>query len=249
MPRDADSELLDIHQAARFLQVSETSLRRWTNAGQLRCLRVGLRRERRFRRADLLAFMGATLEAATARQVVETRGSARIGGKDVTFGTHLCALYDSEPALTRMASAFLCEAIPAGGYCFVVGDDAETRLIAEALGSETDVADARHNGRLTQAPYAVSPTDQLAWWESHFIQAQRQGARELRAVGVVKAFRGVARELVPEFEASFDQHIARRFPVVTMCLYDVRHFSGTAILQALKCHHDSLQYPPRHWLG
>jgi len=50
-------DLLDIKQAARFLLVSETSLRRWTNAGQLACLRVGRKRERRFRRADLLAFM------------------------------------------------------------------------------------------------------------------------------------------------------------------------------------------------
>ena len=33
-------ELLDIEQAARFLNVSETSLRRWTNAGRLACLRV-----------------------------------------------------------------------------------------------------------------------------------------------------------------------------------------------------------------
>ena len=53
-----DSEpLLDIEQAARFLNVSETSLRRWTNDGRLACLRVGRRRERRFRRADLLAFL------------------------------------------------------------------------------------------------------------------------------------------------------------------------------------------------
>jgi excisionase family DNA binding protein len=50
-------DLLDIKQAARYLQVSETSLRRWTNSGQLACLRVGRKRERRFRRADLLAFM------------------------------------------------------------------------------------------------------------------------------------------------------------------------------------------------
>lgn len=50
-------ELLDIKQAARFLKVSETSLRRWTNSGRLPCLRVGRRRERRFRRADLLAFL------------------------------------------------------------------------------------------------------------------------------------------------------------------------------------------------
>jgi excisionase family DNA binding protein len=52
-----EEDLLDIKQAARFLQVSETSLRRWTNAGRLACHRVGRKRERRFRRADLLAFM------------------------------------------------------------------------------------------------------------------------------------------------------------------------------------------------
>jgi len=44
-------EYLNIEQAARLLNVSETSLRRWTNSGRLACLRVGRRRERRFRRA------------------------------------------------------------------------------------------------------------------------------------------------------------------------------------------------------
>jgi len=44
------NELLDIGQAAAFLNVSEASLRRWTNSGRLVCLRVGQRRERRFRR-------------------------------------------------------------------------------------------------------------------------------------------------------------------------------------------------------
>jgi excisionase family DNA binding protein len=60
-------ELLDIEQAAKFLNVSETSLRRGTNAGRLACLRVGRRRERRFRRADLLAFMEDEPAAAQAR--------------------------------------------------------------------------------------------------------------------------------------------------------------------------------------
>jgi excisionase family DNA binding protein len=53
----APEEFLDIRQAAQFLQVSEASLRRWTHSGQLGYLRVGRKRERRFRRADLLAFM------------------------------------------------------------------------------------------------------------------------------------------------------------------------------------------------
>ena len=58
------AELLDIREAAAFLRVSATSLRRWTNAGQLPCLRIGGRHERRFRRADLLAFMGVAHRAA-----------------------------------------------------------------------------------------------------------------------------------------------------------------------------------------
>ena len=37
-------DLLDIRQAATLLKVSETSLRRWTNAGTLPCLRIDGRR-------------------------------------------------------------------------------------------------------------------------------------------------------------------------------------------------------------
>src|SRR4051812_43824984 len=93
-------ELLDIKQAAGFLQVSETSLRRWTNAGRLACLRVGLRRERRFRRADLLAFMEnqpAELAAAAERSTsAQDRQGTVISGVPVSYGTHLCALYGND---------------------------------------------------------------------------------------------------------------------------------------------------------
>ena len=41
---------------AELLGVSVNTVRRWTDAGRLACLRVGMKRERRFRRADLLAF-------------------------------------------------------------------------------------------------------------------------------------------------------------------------------------------------
>ena len=42
------TELLNIKEAAAFLKVSEASLRRWTNAGKLACMRLGAKRERRF---------------------------------------------------------------------------------------------------------------------------------------------------------------------------------------------------------
>ena len=49
--------LLTIEEAARYLRVSKTSLRRWTTDGSLECVRIGVRAERRFRRAALDRFL------------------------------------------------------------------------------------------------------------------------------------------------------------------------------------------------
>ena len=54
---DTTDALLNIKQAAKMLNVSEISLRRWSDAGKLPCLRIGGRRERRFHPADLLAYL------------------------------------------------------------------------------------------------------------------------------------------------------------------------------------------------
>lgn len=51
--------LLTIEEAANYLRVSKTSLRRWTNEGRLECVRVGVRAERRFRLEDLDRFLQA----------------------------------------------------------------------------------------------------------------------------------------------------------------------------------------------
>ena len=54
---DKNQSLLNTRQAAEILNVSEVSIRRWTTAGTLACVRVGAKRERRFRREDLFAFL------------------------------------------------------------------------------------------------------------------------------------------------------------------------------------------------
>src|SRR6266850_5436362 len=89
-------DLLDIKQAARFLNVSEASLRRWTNSRRLSCLRVGGRRERRFRRADLLAFAGEPPAAGPALAVTQHARDHETGGLPVSLGSHLCGLYASD---------------------------------------------------------------------------------------------------------------------------------------------------------
>src|SRR2546422_7439802 len=89
------SELLDIAQAAAFLHVSQMSLRRWTNSGRLPCFRVGGRRERRFRRADLLAFLERSGEPIRAPQ-----GPG-----------HLCGVYTRMAGRGGWGAGFLAAAV------------------------------------------------------------------------------------------------------------------------------------------
>jgi len=62
-----ESGLLDVREAARFLRVSETSIRRWTDSGKLKCYRVGEARHRRFTREDLFDFLRATTEKSHSK--------------------------------------------------------------------------------------------------------------------------------------------------------------------------------------
>ncbi len=63
-------QLLTIDEAARYLNVSKSSLRRWTNSGRLACHRIGVRGERRFAVTDLEGLLVtssiAALDAAAA---------------------------------------------------------------------------------------------------------------------------------------------------------------------------------------
>jgi len=118
-----EEALLDIKGAARFLGVSTTSLRRWTNSGRLACLRVGGRRERRFRLADLNAFLQdqparrheAALVPAPSRQV-------SIGGMAMPHGTHLCGLYSTNEGRARLIVSFLAGGLVPGSVCYLVAD-------------------------------------------------------------------------------------------------------------------------------
>ena len=51
------------------------------------------------------------------------------------------------------------------------------------------------------------------------------------------------------FERHYDYGLARRFPVITLCQYDARRFSGIGVLRALKCHEDTFRYPLARFLN
>ena len=220
-------ELLDIEQAARFLNVSETSLRRWTNAGRLACLRVGGRRERRFRRADLLAFI--------EEQPVLARA-----------GSHLCGFYASELSRTKFAVDFLADGFePRSVSYLVAAPDAREEILAELERRRPSLPADIDAGRLVLADFPTSPSARgiCAFWEAHFVAGAQTGARSLRAVG--DGARGPAllpRHELVEAELLADE-LSRRFQVPWLCLYDVRQASGLDVLAVLNSHQDMFGHP------
>ena len=223
-------DLLDIKQAAQFLKVSETSLRRWTNAGRLACLRVGHKRERRFRRADLLAF-------------VEQQPAG--DGPSAAHHSHVCGLYASHLSRVNLAVAFLADGLQPGSVSYLAAaPEARTEILAHlerrrpSLNADVDA------GRLVLSEYAASPLAQLDYWETTLAGATRAGAHSLRVVGDVSG--GLGTRLAPhelvEYELGYDR-LQQRFRVETLCLYDVRRSSGLGVLDVLQCHKDVFRYP------
>jgi excisionase family DNA binding protein len=249
MPQEiGDAEFLDIGQAAAFLNVSEASLRRWTNAGRLACLRVGQRRERRFRRDDLLGF----LEGKTSRIVPSVShgganevSEALASPATISRGSHLCGVYANDLGRTALVVPFLLDGLNEGSVCFLVGAVRATSDVLRNLKKKRpSIQDDVAAGRLIQSEYHLGPRSQVRYFRVLLEKTIAGGAQSFRIVGDLWGMRSRAsEEALLEYEADYDRLIARRFPVVTLCVYDARRFSGVEILDALKGHRDTFRYP------
>lgn len=242
------NELLDIGQAAAFLNVSEASLRRWTNSGRLPCMRVGQRRERRFRREDLIGFLenGASgIGAAVGREAGKKLENLPEMPVTVTHGSHLCGMYASDLGRITLTVPFLLDGLNEGSVCFLVGPTRFRNEILKGLKKkrpslQTDI-DA---GRLLLSEYHPALRAQNKYFRAVVDKKIAEGAQSFRIVGDVWGMRArVSEEFLVEYEADYDRLIARKYPVVTLCLYDARRFSGVEMLNALKGHRDTFRYP------
>lgn len=245
-------ELLDISEAARFLNVSETSLRRWTNAGILPCLRIGRRRERRFRRADLLAFLeqpaaaqhpthhkGGSMSVQALQEPVQTEPVAAI------HGNHLCGIYGTDAGRLDLAVPFLLDGLRRKSVCFLIAPSSEQRAIVKAMKNiRPSVGSDIKAGRLIVSEHQKSPAAQCRYFETAMKKAEDEGVESFRVVGDMWGLRLLvsAKEMV-ELEVGFERLIVPRFPVVALCAYDARKFTGVELLDALKDHEDTFRFP------
>ncbi len=233
-------KLLNTEEAARFLRVSEASIRRWSDAGVLPARRIGGRRERRFREADLVAYLG-TGQTSSGR-AVGAQAEINVGGLPLPLHSHVATFYDSDPGRLRLSVPFLADGIRAGQPCFLAAaDDVVTAYIGALRAEGVDVDSAVKEGRFVPVAGGPGSTVQGAmdFWEQQFWPARAGGQTVIRVVGEMSSERTLfaSDAEMMNYEIAFST-LSNRFPMVTLCQYDVREFDGETIFQAIKVHPD-----------
>ena len=226
-----NAKLLNTAEAASFLRVSQASVRRWSDSGLLAARRVGRRRERRFRQADLEHFLQPTAHPKRSGGLPR---ALNVGGTMVPLHAHLGTFFNSNPGRLRLAVPFLAEGLIAGQPCF---------LVAEGLALDAYVAGLRRQGIDVDAAISESRLKTAAGpgraVEEALTGAIAAGPNVLRVVGDMssarKGFQSDHRMI--DFEVAFNS-ITKRLPTVVLCQYDVREFGGETIFQAIRAHPD-----------
>jgi excisionase family DNA binding protein len=240
-------KLFNTKEAAEFLRVSQASIRRWSDAGLLPARRIGGRQERRFAEADLVRFLGdaqslvGTTPAASASQTA-AQTSVNVGGVPLPLHSHLAALYNTDAGRLRLAVPFFADGLRAGQPCYLAASAEVLSVYVEALRKEpgVDIEAALRLGQFVVVPGPGATVDEsVGFWERAFWRALAGGPTVLRVVGEMACERRLfsSEAEMMRYEVAFNT-LARRFPTVTLCQYDVREFDGEIVFQAIKLHPD-----------
>lgn len=233
---------LTITEAAEFLQVSETSLRRWTNSGKLRCFRIGGRSERRFLKEDLVAFM-RTMNLRPELQLAETETLS----ESVSEERHICLFFINQDEQWQMMRPYLLEHLGAGVPVLYIQDSTPAERIVELLRSEglpTDELFKRGLLRILKPEEAYLLTGRfdaqrmLAFMESAILGALAAGYKRVFLTGEMTwSLPNVpGAESMMQYEALLNPLVDKYPGVTIVCQYDLRRFDGPSVLEALLTH-------------
>jgi len=239
------------------LNVSEISLRRWTDAGKLSCLRIGGRRERRFKQQDLTDFLEVQSRSEPATKNVRGIADGKVTkifleGIAIDYGNHLCSLYETDIGRIKLSVPFLADGLRKGDKCFLIAATATQDVILESLMEVyPDTKTAIATSRLVLST-GMSTSDKFYdYLEQSFLQASRHGDQYMRVLGDMAwaVDKGMDVDDLMSFEMRYNHSLAKKFAVVSLCQYDSRKFTGTEIVKALKNHEDTFQFPLSRFVG
>jgi excisionase family DNA binding protein len=221
--------MLNTAEAARFLRVSQASIRRWADSGRLKASRVGGRRERRFKESDLVAFLG--------EQPAVAEPGVTVGSASVPVPGHVAGYYTTDEGGLRLTVPFLAEGLRLGQPCVLVATEATFKRYVAVLGGGA-------GAKLMHAVFkGGTAAAAIAQWEQRFAELAAQGAGVIRVAGEMAEEREMftSEDEMLRYEEAFEL-MSKRYPVVVICQYDVRAFSGLTVVRSFKAHPDMFAF-------
>jgi excisionase family DNA binding protein len=240
--------MLTLEEAARYLGVSKTSLRRWTKEGQLHCHRIGVRAERRFDKKMLDEFLlrrstGPALarEEASASEAVQQ--AARGGG----YHKHVCLYFRNPIEQWEAFRGYFLDHFKAGFPTTYLHHASSREQVMERVQQEgIDAQDAVNRGLLRMVPASESYLRQgifsadfmISFMRLILVRQAADGFRKHLVTGEMDWFftgtPGV--EEIHTYERRLNKLLDEYPDVTIVCQYDITKFDGEGVLQACGSH-------------
>jgi len=225
--------LLNVREAAEFLNVSEMTIRRWTNNGLLACYRIGGRRVRRFKVSDLTAF----LESKPAKRppagiALGPRGLAAPGG------SHIAHLSPAEDESFEIAASYVHRGLQDGETVCIVASDDRTSRILNALHHKGETVEKRRaSGQLNLSQGAETPGRQTR----RLLGLAERTDRRVRVFGDMTWTKDKGWRLADlgRLEDALN-HSPIPGSCLFLCQYALDRFTGREIMMAMETHTHSL---------
>ena len=162
-------------------------------------------------------------------------------------GNHLCGIYGTDAGRLDLAVPFLLEGLEKKSVCFLVAPSDVLKDVAREMKEKRPSLDSDIKaGRLILTEHQKTPAAQCRYFEIAMKKAEDEGVESFRVVGDMWGLRLLvsASEMV-ELELGFESLIVPNYPVMALCAYDARKFTGVELLDALKDHADTYRFPMR----
>jgi len=262
-----EDPLLTIEEAASYLNVSKTSLRRWTTSGKLPCVRVGLRNERRFQRSVLEGFVSRTrgvaakvpswLPGAYAPPAANRPPVVASGEFDAV--RHLALYFHDREELWRLFRPIVAEHVTSAAPVLYIHDEgARDQVLGWFRGEGWDPESLLRRGLLKLLVPAETylrtgrfvPQRMIDFVEAQILSWRADGHDQMLVSGEMSWFLSGAPgcEGMYEYECNLNA-MYRRYPKVTaVCHYDLHRLSGAVAIGGF-CSHPHVLLPEHSMAG
>lgn len=217
------SKLLTIKEAARYLNVSEMSLRRWTNSGKLKCLRVGKKNERRFQEEDLIEYISGNTKMNSTKLVLPE-------------DSHVAHFYKTESEGMKLSLNTIKSGLDKGELVVVIVPPKKGNLLKKQLnelGILVDILEAQQI--LTISPGCETPEDQIKFVDQLIKRAQDFNGFRLVGDMIWTQEKNWDSEMVHNLEGMTNDQ-RKNIPAKYVCQYKIDEFSRDESFGAMQTH-------------